>query len=72
MPVFVWTIHDALGAAAIVLMLTAWLVVSVIEWWRQFRCKHDDGVTETQACDAICRRCGKNLGFIGNLHKKKG
>lgn len=31
----------------------------------QSRCKHDGGVNETQACDAICRKCGKNLGFIG-------
>ena len=23
-------------------------------------------VLETMACDAVCRDCGRNLGFIGN------
>ena len=37
---------------------------------RQMRCKHDGGVAETNACEAICRKCGKNLGFIGNWRKR--
>jgi hypothetical protein len=44
--------------------LAAFLIVlpSIIQ---QARCKHDKGVRETSACDAICKECGKNLGFIG-------
>ena len=34
-------------------------------------CKHDKGIRETQACDAICKICGKNLGFIGKEENKK-
>lgn len=50
-----------------------WVVVySWFAWKRhreQKKCPHDGGYGETQACDAICRKCGKNLGFIGNLRK---
>lgn len=35
--------------------------------WRAVRGR--GGVNETQACDAICRKCGKNLGFIGSIKK---
>jgi len=33
---------------------------------KQLRCKHEE-YRETPACDAICKKCGKNLGFIGSL-----
>jgi hypothetical protein len=36
---------------------------------RQALCKHERGVTETQSCSAICKQCGKNLGFIGKWRK---
>lgn len=36
----------------------------------QKRCKHTD-FRETPACDAICNNCGKNLGFIGSVRKKR-
>jgi hypothetical protein len=38
--------------------------------WKQRRCKHSN-VWETQACDAICCTCGKNLGFIQNWRNRK-
>jgi len=41
------------------------LLMAASQARRQSRCRHDTGVNETQACDAICRKCGKNLGFIG-------
>ena len=54
----------AIGATAVVLVILGSLT------WRHSltmaRCRHDGGVNETQACDAICRKCGKNLGFIGS------
>lgn len=33
------------------------------KWWRHRKCQHKR-VMETMACDAVCRECGKNLGFI--------
>jgi hypothetical protein len=36
-------------------------------FFRQRGCKHNKGVNETSACDAICKSCGKNLGFIGSI-----
>jgi len=41
-------------------------VISVRSHVKQARCKHAGGVNETSACEAICRQCGKNLGWIGN------
>lgn len=68
--IFVWTLSDVLYVVVGGLLIGAWVLVSMVEWWRQSRCKHDGGVNETQACDAICRKCGKNLGFIGNWRKR--
>lgn len=68
--IFVWTLSDVLYVIVGCLLVGAWILVSLAKWWRQARCKHDGGVNETQACDAICRKCGKNLGFIGNWRKR--
>jgi len=60
-------------AIAIGLTLMALVVLflaCVPSMFREWRCKHDGGVRETSACDAICRKCGKNLGFIGNVAKE--
>lgn len=68
--IFVWTLSDVLYVVVGGLLLGAWVLVSIAEWLQQSRCKHDGGVNETQACDAICRKCGKNLGFIGSWRKR--
>ena len=68
---FIYTIGDLLTLLVIISTIATAIVVGVIQWRKQSRCKHDGGYTETQACDAICRRCGKNLGFIGKLRDKK-
>ena len=65
-----------LSKVLVELMLTLMFVVLVAlaylpHMLRQARCKHDDGVNETSACDAICRSCGKNLGFIGTWREKE-
>ncbi len=57
-----------MGVAALTIFVVA--VCGVLRWRRQSSCKHDKGVMETRACDAICLRCGKNLGFIGALKNR--
>ena len=68
-PIFVFTLGDVLGIVVVVLVAGAWLSMCAVNWWRHGLCKHDGGVSETNACEAICRKCGKNLGFIGNWRK---
>jgi hypothetical protein len=68
---FIYTIGDILTLLVIVLTIATIIIVGVIQWYNESRCKHDGGYNETQACDAICRQCGKNLGFIGKLRDKK-
>ena len=68
---FIYTIGDILTVLAIVLAIASSIIIGVIQSYRESRCKHDGGYSETQKCDAICRRCGKNLGFIGKLRDKK-
>lgn len=69
--IFVWTLSDVIGLIVFglisVVAFTLWLRVAVDQWF----CKHNDGVNETQACDAICQQCGKNLGFIGEWRKQQ-
>lgn len=56
----------AIAAAVFVFIV----LLSVPRAIRQMRCKHGP-VAETQACDAICIKCGKNLGFIGTWREKQ-
>jgi ABC-type uncharacterized transport system permease subunit len=60
-----WTLGEvamALGVIAIVAAVYA--AFAVPRLIRQSRCAHTR-FFETGACDAVCRDCGKNLGFIG-------
>lgn len=68
---FVWTIGDALSLLAVVVVLVVGGCMAAAESWKQSRCKHDGGITETGSCDAICRKCLKNLGFIGSWREKQ-
>lgn len=68
---FVYTINDILGLIVIALVVAVAFAINAITLFKQWRCKHDGGVNEDQACDAWCRKCGKNLGFIGSWHKKE-
>lgn len=67
---FVITFSEVLAAVVVVIFTTILLVIEFRSWLKQRRCKHDGGVNETQACDAICRKCLKNLGFIGTWREK--
>jgi len=69
--IFVWTIGDAIATTITILCLAAWLGISAYQGARQFLCRHDKRISETSSCDAICSKCGKNLGFIGAWHEKQ-
>lgn len=68
--IFVWRLEDVITLAMVGLGLLVWLAVAIPEIVRQALCKHDGGVNETSACQAVCRKCGKELGFIDDWRKK--
>lgn len=52
------------------------LICNIIEhfpvWRRQAKCDHKKySYRETMSCDAICRGCGTNLGFIGTVREQR-
>ena len=57
------------GAVFLLLFLLAMIPVAKSSF-RQWRCKHET-YRESRACDAICTKCNKNLGFIDNVRKMK-
>lgn len=67
---FIWTISDVIHVVIVGILLLVFGVLHLTTWITQRRCRHDKGVGETSACDAICRSCGKNLGFIGSWRAK--
>lgn len=68
--IFVWTLRDVLFLVIAGLWGIVWCLIYVPGWWKRLRCKHDGDIGETSTCDAICRKCGKNLGFIGAWKKR--
>nr|DAH73672.1 MAG TPA: zinc-ribbon containing domain protein [Caudoviricetes sp.] len=61
------------NALQLIFLAIGLLVITVLaleKWVRQSRCRHDGRIHETQACEAICTKCGKNLGFIGAWRKR--
>lgn len=70
--IFVITLSDIIGVAILLIAIAGIATLFVREWWIQRCCKHDSGVNETRSCDAICKGCGKNLGFIGAWRKAQG
>jgi hypothetical protein len=53
-------------AIIVIFIIVLFYIPTVIKQWR---CKHLQ-YRETMACDAICRDCNKNLGFIGTIRDK--
>jgi hypothetical protein len=53
----------AFGLVACLVIFAMYGLAQLPGWVRRHRCKHPT-VHETSACDAVCRTCGKNLGFI--------
>jgi hypothetical protein len=68
---FVITAGDVIAGVVIALLVVAALAIKARDAIKQAACKHAKGVRETSACDAICKACGKNLGFIGNVKHGK-
>lgn len=62
----VFTIKDVVG----VLLLTIAGVIWLAHLAKQYFCKHEE-YWENGSCDAICHKCGKNLGFIGEVRKMR-
>jgi len=62
MMVFVWTLDSVLFCA----FLSIATIIGILISLKRLFCKHR--VTYTNGCthDVICKRCGKNLGFVGN------
>lgn len=58
----------ALIAMAVLLAVPLYLLLrqSIREW----RCKHET-FWENRSCDAICNKCGKNLGFIATVREAR-
>lgn len=69
--IFVWTLKDVVGLALVAIVALVLLYLWLSQWIREARCKHDGGVTENRECNAFCRQCGKNLGFIGTWRAKQ-
>ena len=69
MSMFIYTLSDIFGLFIFGLMVFIYLCMRLPELVKQYFCKHEK-YSETSSCDAICKSCGKNLGFIGNVRKK--
>jgi hypothetical protein len=60
---FVYTLNDIVvyGSLAIIVLIGA--IMTIRTAVKQRFCPHDT-YRETMQCNAICRNCGKDLGFI--------
>lgn len=65
------TLAEAIGLIIFVIFAVAWIGATIMDSIRKSMCPHDGGINETRACHAICRKCGKDLGFIGTEENEK-
>ena len=64
---FGWNVAAPLFLGVIVLLLVVlWSIPGAI---RRALCDHSK-FYETRECDAICSKCGKNLGWIGTVRDR--
>lgn len=72
MTFFVLTAGDLANIALVSVVVLVAMILYMREAIRQALCKHERfGINETSRCDAICRGCGKNLGFIDSVRKAR-
>ena len=67
---FIYTIGDIIGVIMVLVMFVIVIIAAIEKHLRQYLCKHER-YYETIACDAVCRNCGKNLGFIGTVRDER-
>lgn len=65
-----WLSKYVIDAAVFLFVLVVWSIIMVKKWIFQHFCKHTE-YFETRACQAVCCRCNKHLGFIGDVRKQK-
>ena len=67
---FIFTFETVIVAALVLLIIVLNFYWFIKDSYKQGKCEHKD-YRETMACDAVCRDCGKNLGFIGTVRGDK-
>jgi hypothetical protein len=67
---FIFTIGDIIGLAFLAVFVLWAIFIGISRAFSEWQCKHDGGVYETMACHAQCKKCGKDLGFIGTWREK--
>ena len=67
--VFVVTLGDAVGLGLLIVTCLLVLLGFLYAFIRQCMCTHPE-YFENRSCHAICRRCGKDLGFLGTWREK--
>ena len=56
--------------AALAVIILIYFIFQLPTYFKQRRCKHEQ-VNEDMSCNAWCRSCGKNMGFIGTYYENK-
>ena len=67
---FIFTVETVLTFTVIIIFIVITAISSIKKYFKQRGCDHSD-YWETMSCDAVCRVCGKNLGFIGTVRGDK-
>ncbi len=67
---FIFTIETILTLVLIVIFILIHSYYGIKKYFKQKNCDHSD-YRETMACDAVCTKCSKNLGFIGKIRDKR-
>lgn len=66
---FIFTLQDIVVLLSLGIIIIFTIILGIKTAIKQKFCKHAN-FFENGSCDAICRSCGKNLGFIGRLKEK--
>ena len=67
---FIFTIETILTMALVVIFILLKSYWALKDYIKKRKCDHS-GYRETMACDAVCTKCSKNLGFIGTVRDKR-
>ena len=65
----VWTISDLLNLVFLGIAILVLSVAKISYWWMKRTCQHLN-YHEDRSGHAICCRCSKDLGFIGDVRKQ--